>query len=84
MDWQPIDTAPYGKVLEVENDCLEAPVLATRGYVVDGVVHADQSFFTSAWTPDFPGWPFPAGRLICAKRWRLPTDAADADAGRDG
>ena len=76
MEWQPIETAPYGEVLEVENDMMEAPVLATRGYMMNGMVHPDQSFFTSVRTPDFPLWPYPAGQLICPNRWRRPSTPA--------
>lgn len=71
MKWQPIETAPYRRVLEVKNDSMDKPVLATRGYVCDGAVHEDQRFFTSVYTYD-KHFPFPSGVLVCPTHWRLP------------
>lgn len=69
QQWFPIDSAPYGKVLLVRNNLTRTPVRATRGYVHNGAVHADQTFFTSVYTPDYEGMFFPAGRLVCPTEW---------------
>lgn len=66
--WHPVETAPYGKILLVRNSVMPKPVRATRGYVHDGAVHQDQTFFTSVYTPD-DLYPFPAGRLVCPTEW---------------
>lgn len=77
-EWQPIETAPYQKVIEVKNDVMPAPVRATRGYYFDGMVHADNTFCTSVYTPnDF--FPMRAGALVCAKVWR-PVKSGQKDA----
>lgn len=67
-EWKPIESAPYGKTLWVRNKLMEAPVLATRGYVHNGAVHPDQTFFTSVYTPD-KFFPFPPGKLVCPDEW---------------
>lgn len=67
-----ISSAPYGVILEVKNDVMGSPVLATRGYCRDdGSVHEDPGFFTSVFTPDELGG-FPAGRLVIPNKWRKP------------
>ena len=68
MDWHPVESAPYGKTLLVRNDLMDRPVRATRGYVFNGAVHPDQTFFTSVYTPD-EFFPFPAGKLVCPTEW---------------
>ncbi|MGB0410170.1 MAG: hypothetical protein ACPGFA_01170 [Pikeienuella sp.] len=68
MDWQPIETAPYGKIVWIKNDMMENPVLATRGYTHNGAVHEDQSFFTTVYTPD-RFFPTPAGNLAVPNVW---------------
>ena len=68
-DWQPIKTAPYGTVLEVRNQIMSRPVKATRGYVKNNMVYANQLFFTSVYTPNDIGG-FPAGQLVCPTEWR--------------
>lgn len=61
-----LDQAPYGEVLEVTNDLMDEPVLATRGYCLsDGTVHADQSFFTG-----LGSWCSKPGQLVIPNRWR--------------
>lgn len=71
-EWQPIETAPYGKVVEVRNDCMKFSVRATRGYVVPetGFVHENQNYFTTQCTKidefEFMG----AGKLACPSEWR--------------
>ncbi len=69
MEWQPIETAPYGVIVEVKNGMMEKPVLATRGYVFNGAVHKDQTFFTTVFTPD-RFFPITAGHLVCPTEWR--------------
>ena len=66
--WHPIETAPYGKTILVRNKIMNKPVRATRGYVHNGAVHPDQTFFTSEYTPD-KYFPFPAGQLVCPDEW---------------
>jgi hypothetical protein len=78
MDWNDnIKAAPYLKVLEVTNEVMEKsgsePILATRGYMHNGMVHHDNTLFTSVYTPD-EMFPTPAGRLVCPSKWREPTD----------
>lgn len=77
-DWQDIETAPYQKVIEVKNDLMEKPCLATRGYSRNGMVHPDNTFCTSVYTPD-DFFPTPAGKLICPTHWRSvdPEQAAE-------
>ena len=68
--WKPISTAPYDVVVLVRNEITgKDAVRATRGYVHNGTVHPDQKFFTSVYTPDFGGFPFPAGKLVCPTEW---------------
>lgn len=68
--WKPIKTAPYGVVLLVRNELMgDSAIRATRGYVHNGAVHSDQTFFTSVYTPNYEGFFFPAGRLICPTEW---------------
>ena len=67
-----INQAPYGETLEVINDLMDKPVLATKGYCAPGTtVHANQSFFTSVYTPDDLGG-FSAGQLVIPNKWRKP------------
>lgn len=68
-DWRPIKSAPYQTVVEVRNPQMEKPIRATRGYVVDGMVHPDRTFFTSVFTPD-EFFPFRGGCLVCPTEWR--------------
>lgn len=68
MQWKPVDTAPYGQVVLVRNAGMGKPVRATRGYVRNGAVHPDQTWFTSVFTPD-ESLPFPAGHLVCPTEW---------------
>lgn len=70
-EWQPIETAPWGKVLEVKNDVMERPCLATRGYIHNGMVHEDHTFFTTVYTSD-RFFPIPAGNLVLPNVWRYP------------
>lgn len=70
-DWKPVASAPYGEVLEVRNEQMEAPCLATRGYVYNGAVHQNNKFFTTVYTPD-RYFPTPAGHLCCPTEWRRP------------
>lgn len=72
-DWQPIETAPYQTVLEVRNPLMEEPCLATRGYVYNGKVAADQTLFTTVYTPR-TFFPTPAGQLCCPTEWRYPQE----------
>ncbi len=67
-EWKPISDAPYGRTILVRNKIMEKPVRATRGYVHNGAVHPDQTFFTSVFTPD-GFFPFPAGNLVCPDEW---------------
>lgn len=74
MGWNPINTAPYGKIILVRNKLTEKPVRATRGYVHNGAVHPDQTFCTSVYTPD-QFFPFPGGKLVCPDEWAVLEDA---------
>jgi hypothetical protein len=76
-DWMPISTAPFQKVILVKNELMEKPVRATRGYSHNGVVHPDNTFFTSVYTPD-RYFPAPAGCLVCPTEWR---DLDETEAG---
>lgn len=69
VEWRPIKTAPYQKIVEVKNDLMNEPVRATRGFVDDLGVHPDKTFFTSVFTPH-KFFPFPAGKLVCPTHWR--------------
>ncbi|WP_376956484.1 hypothetical protein ABNQ39_00420 (plasmid) [Azospirillum sp. A26] len=67
-DWNTdINAAPYGTDLEVTNDLMQEPVIATRGHIsrFSGKLCADQSLFTT----DF-------GIMCCPTKWRLPAEAA--------
>lgn len=79
IEWNDdISSAPYGKVLEVINDKMDEPVLATRGWVSRGHVHQNQNFFTSVYTPaSGAGLGFPAGQLCIPDRWRLSKTERD-------
>lgn len=68
-EWQPIESAPFRKVIEVRNPQMEKPVLATRGYADENGVHPDLTFCTSVYTPD-DMFPTRAGMLVCASEWR--------------
>jgi hypothetical protein len=70
-DWRPIKSAPWQTVVEVRNEQMDRPCLATRGYVYNGAVHPDTKFFTSVFTPDPDGlFPTPSGQLVCPTEWR--------------
>jgi hypothetical protein len=71
MAWQPIETAPFQRVIEVRNKQMEKPCLATRGYVWNGAVHPDNTFCTTVYTPD-KFFPVFAGNLCCPTEWREP------------
>lgn len=68
LDWQPIETAPWQQVVWVRNKLMEKPVKATRGYSYNGMVHPNDTFFTTAFTPD-EFFPTPAGNLVCPDEW---------------
>lgn len=68
MDWKPIKSAPWQKVIWVKNDLMENPVKATRGYMTETGVHPDTSFCTTVYTPD-KYFPTPAGRMCCPSHW---------------
>jgi hypothetical protein len=72
-EWKPAATAPYMTVVWVKNEQMDEPVLATRGYLVDGMVHENQEFFTSVYTPG-DGFSFPSGRLVCPTEWKPADD----------
>jgi len=69
--WQPIETAPYQKVIEVRNEVMEEPVKATRGFKCNltGMVSERQDAFTTVYTPH-KFFPTPAGNLVIATQWR--------------
>ena len=66
--WQPIESAPYLKVIWVKNDQMERPVRATRGYVHNDMVHPDNTFFTRVFTEDDIS-PFRSEKLVCPTQW---------------
>ncbi len=76
MEWKPIKSAPWGKTILVKNEQMSEPVLATRGYAPDGIVHPDKDFFTTVFTPD-KFFPTPSGNLVCPTVWRHQDSAAD-------
>jgi hypothetical protein len=72
-DWRPIETAPFQMVIEVRNEQMQRPCLATRGYAHNGMVHPNTTFCTSVFTPDPDGFfPTLAGNLVCPTEWRHP------------
>jgi hypothetical protein len=75
--WRPIGEAPFQTVIEVRNPQMESPCLATRGYAQDGMVHPDNTFCTSVWTPDprCAGLGFRAGQLVHPTEYRLAPEA---------
>lgn len=73
-DWQPVESAPWQKVLEVRNPYMDEPCLATRGYAYNGMVHPNPRYFTTVYTPD-RDCPTPAGEMCCPTEWRLPTSS---------
>ncbi|MDR6511506.1 hypothetical protein J2792_002378 [Novosphingobium capsulatum] len=58
LDWNPVKTAPWEKVVWVRNPAMNEPVLATRGYAHNGVVRRDSTLFTT-----------PAGWLCLPTEW---------------
>ena len=59
-----IDKAPYMEVLEVTNKHMgNDTILATRGYILRGMVHSDQTYFTQL-----------NGELACPTKWRKTHD----------
>lgn len=68
LEWKPVDTAPYQKTVWVRNPVMEKPCLATRGYVHNGAVHPDSTFFTTVYTPD-QFWATMPGQLACPTEW---------------
>lgn len=75
-DWKPIETCPYQTVVWVRNRQMKKPVLATRGYVCNGAVHEDNTFFTSVYTSD-RFFPTPAGLMVCPEEWRPAPPTGD-------
>ena len=67
----PVATAPWGEIVWVKNLQMISPCLATRGYVYNGMVHPDHTFFPSVYTPDPQGFPigFPGGALVVPTHW---------------
>lgn len=68
INWQTIETAPYMEKIEVKNELMDTPLIATRGYVVNGMVHPNQTYCT--YTTEY-------GRveLCCPTQWRPLTEA---------
>lgn len=67
-DWRPIKTAPWQTVIKVRNPQMQEPCLATRGYSHNGMVHPNNTFCTTVFTPrEF--FPTPAGQLCCPTEW---------------
>jgi hypothetical protein len=73
LDWKPIETAPYQKVIALRNHVMKDPafVLGTRGFATGRGIHPNQSFCTTVYSPDPRGsiFSFPAGKLMCADEW---------------
>lgn len=70
-DWNTdIKTAPFMKILEVTNEQMDEPCLATRGYISNGMVNGDLNLFTTVYTPR-KYWATPGGNLCCPTKWRL-------------
>lgn len=70
-DWRPIKSAPWQTVIEVRNPQMDHPCLATRGYMHNGMVHPNDTFCTTVFTPDPDGlFPTPSGQLACPTEWR--------------
>lgn len=67
--WRPIKTAPFQTVIEVRNPQMQEPCLATRGYAHNGMVHPDNTFCTSVFTPR-KFFSTPSGQLVCPTEWR--------------
>ena len=65
-----IKKCPWQKVVWVQNDAMQKPLMATRGYVTELGVHPDNTFFTTVLTPDDEFYPSPAGMLCCPTKWR--------------
>lgn len=78
QEWKPIKSAPWQTVIEVRNEVMDEPCLATRGYVYNGMVHPDRTFCTSVFTPH-RFFPTPAGNLVCPTEWRLPPPPTTGD-----
>lgn len=71
LEWDSdISKAPYQTVLWVQNEQMDEPVKATRGYATARGVHKDQTFFTSVYTPH-KFFPTRSGDLVCPTKWAL-------------
>jgi len=68
LEWKPIESAPFQKVVWVRNSLMEKPCKATRGYMTETGIHPDMSFFTTVYTSD-RFFPIPAGNLVCPDEW---------------
>ena len=64
-----IKSAPFQKVIWVQNDLMEEPVMATRGFNTGTGIHPNNTFFTTVYTPH-KYFPTPAGNLCCPNKWR--------------
>ena len=73
LEWKPAETAPYGCVVWVRNSQMGKPVLASRGYIHNGMVHKDNMLFTTHYTPD-SFFPVPSGHMVCPDEWAEQTE----------
>lgn len=69
LDWQPLDTAPYGETVWVRNHMMDAPVKATRGWAENGTVNGNDKLFTSKTTVHNGEHYMAPGRLVCPTEW---------------
>lgn len=53
----------------VKNELMERPVIATRGYVSNGMVNPDPTLFTLVKDTD-TFMPMQKGQLVCPTHWK--------------
>jgi hypothetical protein len=58
-NWHPVETAPWQTLVEVRNELMDEPCVASRGFVYKGMVHPNQNYFSTR-----------SGHLVCPTEWR--------------
>ena len=69
--WHPIDDdTPWMTEVEVMNEAMQEPLIATRGFATKLGVHPDHRFFTTVPQQHPSGFFTPWGNMVCATKWR--------------
>lgn len=65
-----LDQCPWQQTVEVTNNVMEHPVLATRGRMTETGMSENSHLFTTRYTRHDKWTSTPAGLLACPTKWR--------------